>query len=175
MDNNASKTAFFVAPFAIDGSLIGLGEWQIADLSPKWLGVCEQLLRDHGPSFCTTLGQMLDHIEIKLTSARGAGLGAFSVHGHVATSTACFRGEDAGAEGELMKMFIDSLCRTAVVRQAQATTHPFAEMTKITARPLHVVVAWANAAIADEDQRVVAELATRRRRPLGSRRSSWFK
>ena len=159
MDKDASKMAFFVAPFAIDGGLIGLGEWRIADLSPKWLGVCEQVLRDHGPSFRVTFGQMLDHIEIKLTSARGAGLGTFSVHGHVAASTAYFRGEDAGAEGDLMKMFIDSLCRTAVVRQAQVTTHPFAEMTKITARPLHVVVAWANTAIADEDQRTVAELA----------------
>ena len=74
MDKDASKMAFFIAPFAIDGGLIGLGEWRIADLSPEWLGVCEELLRDHGPSFRVTPGQMLDHIEIKLTFARGAGL-----------------------------------------------------------------------------------------------------
>ncbi len=66
-----SKDAFTTVPFAIDGEMIGLATWRLADLSPRWLSACQQLLEENGPSFRVSLGQTLDHLEINLTSADG--------------------------------------------------------------------------------------------------------
>jgi len=36
--------SFFSAPFTVDGELMGVGEWRVSDLSPRWLRFCEDLL-----------------------------------------------------------------------------------------------------------------------------------
>jgi hypothetical protein len=74
---------FFAASFAIDGELVGVGERRVADLSPRWLGFCRDLL-DHGKSFRTALARPLNHVESRFTSASGAALG-----NHLAAAFLC--------------------------------------------------------------------------------------
>ena len=159
MQNSNPTDCFFVAPFSLDGEQIGIGVVQLSDLSPKWLRVCEMLLASHGPAFRKSLGQMLAHVEIKLTSISGAGIGSFYAHNQLVVSTAYFRGQDSAAEQELERMFIDSLQSSETVQKAARTLQPFEALTEIKNRPLHVVVAWANPNATAEDQNLVRELA----------------
>jgi hypothetical protein len=151
---------FYVAPFAVDGELLGVGRWDVASLSPRWLIVCERMIRAHGGSFRASFGQALSHIEVKLTAASGVGLGTFYAHGRVVVSTAYLRGGDADAEGEVVQMLINSLRKVSVTRQVTASDRAFEAMATIAERPLHLVVAWADENVSKQDQDVVTELAT---------------
>lgn len=153
------ETTFFVAPFAADGELLGVGAWQLSDLSPKWLNFCEVMLRDLGPVFRTSLGGPLSHLEIKLTSADGAGLGIFYAHGQIAVSTAYLRGQDANAELAVLRMFIVSLRQVDMVKNFQINSSPFESVLSVRERPLHVVVVWGNPNISNQDQELIRELS----------------
>ena len=150
---------FFSAPFAFDGESQGIGEWELSALSPRWLDVCEQLLRQHGPVFRTSLGHKLSHLEIELTSARGAGIGTFRAHNRVVISTGYLRGQDAVADSEVVQMLINSLRRVPIVQSAKSTPSPFEEMKSIVERPIHLIVAWADPNVSEQDEELVRELA----------------
>jgi hypothetical protein len=152
-------TTFFVAPFAPDGELLGVGSWQLSDLSPKWLNFCERMLRDLGPVFRVPLEHNLSHLEVKLTSTNGAGLGTFYAHGQIALSTAYLRGQDSDAELEVLRMFISSLRRVDVVKGLQRERLPFEDALTVRERPLHVVVVWGNPNVSEEDQGLIQELS----------------
>lgn len=153
------ETTFFAAPFAPDGELLGVGAWQLSALSPKWLNFCEVMLRDLGPIFRTSLGGPLSHLEIKLTSVDGAGLGTFYAHGQIAVSTAYLRGQDSDAEHEMLRMFIASLRQVEIVKSFQMNSSSFESALSVRERPLHVVVVWGNPNVSDEDHELIRELS----------------
>ena len=154
---NASR--FFVAPFTNDGKLIGVGPWELSELSPKWLDVCEAILSHQGPGFRISLEEALSHLEIKLTSANGAGLGMFFAHGHLAISTCYLCGDDLDAENEILSMFVSSLRRSQTMQTSHVSDLPFEEVFSLKQRPLHIVVLWANPKISADDQELIHELS----------------
>lgn len=154
----SQRDGFYAAPFAIDGESMGIAQWRVADLSPKWIDVSEQMLNDLGPNFRTSLGQTLSHIEVQLTSTSGAGLGTFYANGEVVASTAYFRGDDPNTEREVMQLFIDSLRRIRAVQESQRTPTPFEGLTGVKERPLHAVP-WVDPSISDQDADLVSEFA----------------
>lgn len=160
MTDASDKAGFFVAPFAIDGELMGVGEWRLADLSPRWLEFSRQLRACGGDSFRTTLPAPLDRLAVRFTSAGGAALATFQVGGKLVASAAYLRGDNAGAEQQLLGLFVESLRRVAVVQQARAGAEPFGAVFGLTQRPLHVVVAWGTPDVAEEDEEAVQELGT---------------
>lgn len=149
---------FFTAPFAADGELMGVGQWRLSDLSPRWLQVCRELLTQGSEAFRTALPEPLDRVEVKFTAAGGAAIATFSVGGELAASAAYLRGDDPGAERELLGLFVESLRRSAVVRQCQASSEPFQSVFGLSQRPLHVVVPWGNPQVAEQDDDLVSEL-----------------
>jgi hypothetical protein len=133
--------AFFIAPFALDGELMGLARWHVSDLSPKWIDVCRKLLQQHGSVFRVSFGQMFGHFEVKLTSSGGAGFGVFYANDEI-------------------DMFLESLRSTSIVQRVKACEQAFAKMLEISERPLNIVVAWANPNVARQDYELVKELST---------------
>jgi hypothetical protein len=155
---DAPDPMFYSAPFASDGELVGVGQWRLADLSPRWLEFCRQLLVSQGGRFRTALPGPLNRLQLSFTSAEGVALVTFSVAGQIAASAVYLRGENPAAEQEMLAMFVESVRRTAVVQQGQAGREPFQAAFGLTERPLHVVVAWGNPAVNDEDSGLVTEL-----------------
>jgi hypothetical protein len=160
MADASERAGFFVAPFGIDGESMGVGQWRLADLSPQWLELSRQMLDRGGDSFRTTLPAPLERIAVRFTAAAGAALTSFHVGGTLAVSAAYLRGEDAGAEQELLGLFAESLRRTAVVQNANAGAESFGGVFRLTQRPLLVVVPWGTPGVAEEDEEAVQELAT---------------
>jgi hypothetical protein len=149
---------FYAAPFASDGELVGVGQWRLTDLSPRWLEFCRQLLANEGEKFRTALPGPLSRLHLNFTSAEGTALVTFSVGAQIAASAVYLRGENANTEQEVLAMFVDSLRRTAIVEQCQAGRDPFRVAFALKERPLHVVVAWGNPAVNEEDSGLVTEL-----------------
>src|SRR5262245_66241264 len=92
MADVAASGLFYAAPFASDGELIGVGQWRLADLSPRWLDFCRQFLADQGERFRTALPGPLSRLQLSFTSAEGAALVTFSVGGQMAASAVYLRG-----------------------------------------------------------------------------------
>jgi hypothetical protein len=150
---------FYIAPFVIDGQLEGIGGCSLSRLSPKWLAFCREVLDTHGPSFrCSIPLPELEHISVHSTSSKGASLVSFSVRKEPATSAAALSGIDPDADGEVLRMFVDSLRKTPLVRQAAASSLPFEAVFGISERPLYIVIPWANPSISDQDMQLVQEL-----------------
>jgi len=152
--------SMFVAPFAFNGELMGIGKCEVSELSLKWLDICRAILNDHGPVFRVSLGDSLSHLEIKLTSANGAGLGIFYAHSEIELSTAYLSGDDPKSENDILSMFVSSLRKSNVVQNSQINSLPFEEVFSVKERPLHIVVVWANPKISDEDQELIQELSS---------------
>jgi hypothetical protein len=149
---------FYAAPFTSGGELVGIKQWRIADLSPRWLEFCRQCLAEQGASFRTALPGTLNRLQVSFTSAEGAALVTFTAGGQIAASAAYLRGENPTAERELLAMFVESLRRTPIVQKSQSGYEPFQAALGLKERPLHVVVAWGNPAVDVEDSRLVTEL-----------------
>jgi hypothetical protein len=158
MADVAASGMFYAAPFASDGELVGVGHWRLADLSPRWLEFCRQLLASQGKRFRAALPGPLNRLQLSFTSTEGTALLTFDVGGQIAASAVYLRGENPAAEQEVLAMFVESLRRTAVVQQGQAGRTPFQAVFGLNERPLHVVVAWGNPAVNDEDSGLVTEL-----------------
>lgn len=158
MTDAPASGMFYAAPFASDGELVGIGQWRLADLSPRWLEFCRQLLAEQGERFRTALPGPLSRLQLSCTSAEGAALVTFSVGAQIAASALYLRGENPDAEQEVLAMFVESLRRTAIVQQSQAGREPFQTAFALKERPLHVVVAWGNPAVNEEDSGLVTEL-----------------
>jgi hypothetical protein len=125
MADVAAIETFYAASFSSDGELVGVGQWRLADLSPRWLEFCGRFLADQGERFRTALPGPLNHLQLNFTRAEGAALVTFSVGGQIAASAVYLRGEKPNAEQEVLVMFVESLRRTAIVQQCQAGREPF--------------------------------------------------
>ncbi len=153
-----TSQTFFVAPFAFNGESQGIGSWQMAALSNRWLDFSRDVLRTGGASFRKLLPPPFERIGLHFTSVRGSALATFSLDGVVVTSSAYLRGDDIDVEREVLEMFVESLQRVDVVGQAQTTSQLFTEVFGISERPLHIVVAWGSSS--EEDSAIVAQLGT---------------
>lgn len=159
MNAAVDPEGFFIAAFAIDGSLEGQGRWIYRDLSAKWSNICDKLLYEEGVNFDHIWRGPLSHIRTKLTSARGAGICTIFVNDHVASSILLLRGHDRGAERDLSRMFVSSLQRVHLVRAITKLSEPFAEVLSMAERPLMAVVPIPDESISDEDHDLVRELS----------------
>jgi hypothetical protein len=150
---------FFIAPFAIDGELQGIGYYDCGKLSARWLRVCAEYLQQHGSSFDATWNGNLSHIRTTCASASDAALMTFSVNGTLASSVALARGAAPAVDHEVLAMFADSLRRVHIVQQSASSTSPFSAILSIQQRPIMIVVPWPDATISEDDHELVRELS----------------
>ena len=153
------KMRFDSALFAPDGEMLGIKTWNASELSPKWFGICRSILENSSDVFRYRFAQNLSHLELSLTSANGAGVGAFYAHGNIVLSTAFLRGEDSQSENEALEMFVSSLRRVDLVQKLQLDNSPFAEVFNLKQRPLQIVMIWGNTLVSEQDQDIVFELS----------------
>jgi hypothetical protein len=151
-------SGFFVLSFGMDGESVGSGFWERSRLSENWLGTCKDYLGAHGESFDASWNAHLSHIQTKLTSASGAGLVTFFVHGKVVLSVLLLSGLSPPAENPVAEMFIESLKKTVPVEAATRSSSPFRDIFAVRDRPLMVVVPWPEATVSSQDHALVREL-----------------
>lgn len=153
---------YFIAPFDIQGELLGAGSRSLSDLAPHWLEFWSQLLNKHGPVFKFDLPlPPLKHISVQFTSAEGAALVTFTVRGTPASSAIALAGLNHAAESEALGMWVDSMRRVHHVQQAaRAGTTPFQFAFALTPRPIYLVVPWPTSRVSDSDRELVQELET---------------
>ena len=156
----AGRKSFEIAAFGFDGELLGTKTHHVNQLSPRWLSVCEALLRECGEVFRRSMGAQLAHIEIQLTSSNGAGLSMFYVNGVLALSLVLFRGENEEAESTVGRMFVDSLRNSRVVQEATDSPRPFEDLLHLKMRPLFALVVWPPDQLSEVDADLVRELST---------------
>ncbi|HEX7693539.1 MAG TPA: hypothetical protein VF409_03560, partial [Sphingomonas sp.] len=99
---------FWIAPFALDGELIGVGERSFSDLSQHWIGVCESLIDHHGPVFDQPLQGPLRHLRIKCTAAGSVAMVVLYAHEVPVTSFAVVTGAAPSEEAEALTMFTEA-------------------------------------------------------------------
>jgi len=128
-------------------------------LSTKWLAICNDYLEFNGASFNAPWSGDLSHIYLRLTSASGGALATFSVHSKPATSALLASGVSPSAEAELLKMFVDSLRKVVLVKQAATSSDPFQQVLAIKERPIKIVVPWPDRTISEQDHELIRELA----------------
>ena len=149
---------FYIAPFAFDGQLEGIGQWSLSKLSPKWLSLCRDLIEEKGDSFqCAIPLPPLEHISVHVTSRNGTALVSFRVRDQPATSAAALSGAVPEADSAVLRMFVESLRDTPLVKEAATSTIPFEAAFSIVARPLYIVIPWASPDISDADMELVTQ------------------
>lgn len=158
MTDTPTNQSFYAAPFAIDGELLGIGEWQLSKLSPRWLEFSREVLRSGGPVFDKSLSAPFDRVRLRFTSANGVAIATFSIDSVPVASSAFLRGTDSAAERQVLQMFVESSRRVRVVQRVSTTPEPFAKAFTISQRPLHIVIAWGTQQ--GEDADMVSELST---------------
>src|SRR5688572_4005152 len=154
-----STPDYFVAPFAPDGELIGVAGRALAELSPKWLGFCHEMLASNGAAFrCPIPLSPLQHITLQVTAGSGTALVSLLVNDQPASSAVALTGQESAAESEVLKMFVASMRRVPLVQQAATTSKPFEAVFGLAERPLYIVIPWANPRISDADRELVQQL-----------------
>jgi hypothetical protein len=143
---------FYIAPFAFDGQLEGIGQWSLSKLSPKWLSLCRDLIEEKGDSFQCAIPLPPVHV----TSRNGTALVSFRVRDQPATSAA-LSGAVPEADSAVLRMFVESLRDTPLVKEAATSTTPFEAAFSIVARPLYIVIPWASPDISDADMELVTQ------------------
>lgn len=150
---------FFVAAFALDGTLEGIGRWSFEELSDKWLTLCDEYLAVHTSSFDELWSGNLAHIRTRLTRSSGVALVTFSAHGRVGVSIALASGARTAASSSVLKMFVNSLRNVTAVRSSTQSPEPFQQVLTVEERPVMMVVPWADPEISDQDDALMRELS----------------
>jgi hypothetical protein len=156
--NESKEAGFYIAPFSIDGTLMGVGFWKRADLSGFWIEVCRDLMKKHGCNFDTFLEKQLSHLRMKLTSAKGTALLTLFAQAKPLSSCLLLSGASKDADQQAVGMFVESIRKTSLVRAASAGLEPFAAIPGLDERPLMVVVPWPDETVSDHDHELVREL-----------------
>jgi len=137
-----TNKTYYVAPFVFNGEFLGVAEWNVSDLSVRWLGFARELLCASGSSFKCSLPDPFERVSLKFTSTQGAALVNFELDGMPAASSVYLRGDNMVTELEVLQMFVKSMRGVEAVRRTQATSEPFNEIFSVTERPLHIVIPW---------------------------------
>lgn len=150
--------SFWVAPFAVDGELLGVAARRFDELSDHWLGVCTSLVDHFGPVFDQSLQGPLGHLRIKCTAAESAAMVVLYVHGQPASSFAIATDAVPAIDAQVLAMFAESIRGSTNRFQVSNIESPFGEMTTLAQRPLMVVVPWPHSSIAEQDHELTKEL-----------------
>tara|TARA_A100000171_G_C2029016_1_gene94883 strand:+ start:56 stop:544 length:489 start_codon:yes stop_codon:yes gene_type:complete len=147
---------YHVAPYSADGELLGVGTWDIAKLSSKWLVLCRDVISRWGDTFRGALDGNLSHIQLQVTSANGAALVTCTANDEIATSSAFLAGANTKLETDVLAMFHQSLLNagSASIRD---DGFRFADHTE---RPFAIHVIWGNPAVSDDDYDLIREIGT---------------
>ena len=155
----AVNPTYFVAPFAVNGELMGIGEGTTSELSQQGREFWRRLLEASGPAFKGPVPSPgMEHVGLRFTSAEGAALVTFTVRDEIASSAVALRGTNPPAESELLKLFVESVRRAPLAKQSGAGPTAFEAVLQLTQRPLYVVVPWPNPRLSDEELDLVQEL-----------------
>jgi len=161
-DEDCSKSrsgdGFWIAPFALDGELLGVGEWRFDALSKHWISVCTSLIDHYGPVFDECLQGPLGHLRIKCTAAESAAMVVIYAHGAPASSFAVATGAIPAMDTRVLAMFAESIRSSTRQFQVSNIGEPFEAMTSVAQRPLMVVVPWPQSHIAEQDHELVREI-----------------
>lgn len=157
MTSISVPTSFTIAPFAVDGVLEGQGTWSIADLSPKWIVLCSDILDAGGAALDHTLAGPLSKLRIKCTLAKGAALITILVLGRPASSAAFASGKSIEADADILSMFAASMANVCMGFYA-SSDRPFGVIETLSDRPLLAVVPHSDALITDQEHDLAREL-----------------
>ncbi|WP_447725893.1 hypothetical protein [Sphingomonas koreensis] len=149
---------FWIAPFVLDGELLGIGEWWIKDLSSHWIDVCASLLEHYGPIFDQHLQGPLSHIRIRCTAIDSGAMVVLYAYDVAATSFVVVLGAAPPAEAQMLSMFAESVRSSTLHYQVAGLREPFHEMSTLIERPIAMVVPWAQSSVSEEDHELVTEL-----------------
>jgi len=153
-----SGDRLWIASFAIDGELLGVGERAFEKLSQHWIGVCASLIDHYGPVFDRPLQGPLSHLRITCTAAASAAMVVLYAHGLPVSSFAVAADAAPAEDTQVLAMFAESIRSSTVQFQVSNIETPFHEMTTISQRPLMVVVPWPESSIAEQDHELAKEL-----------------
>jgi hypothetical protein len=149
---------FWIAPFVLDGELLGVGEWRIEDLSSRWIDVCASLIEYYGPVFDQRLQGPLGHIRIRCTAVDSGAMVILYAREVAAASFAVVLGKAPIAEAQMLAMFADRISSSTSRYHVRGSSKPFREMTTLPERPIAMVVPWAQSPISEQDHELVTEL-----------------
>jgi hypothetical protein len=152
------SSSFYIAPFALDGELAGLGSIQFSDLSPRWLNYFTKFLSENSSKFDTTFPPPFERIRLRFTSLRGAALTTLSVDGIPVASSALLSGENSSTENAILRDFVTSLQSLDAVKQSERDSTPFEQAFSILERPIWFIVVWGTEQEKDSD--IIRELNT---------------
>ena len=155
---SGSGDGFWIAPFALDGELLGVGEWQFDALSKHWIGVCTSLIDHYGPVFDEHLQGPLSHLRIKCTAAQSGAMVVLYAHGATVASFAVATGAVPAVDTQVLAMFAESIRSSTRQFQVSNIEEPFGAMTSMVERPLMVVVPWPQSHISEQDHELVREI-----------------
>lgn len=150
---------FWIAPFALDGELVGVGEWWIDDISAHWINVCASLVQHYGPVFDEYLQGPLSHIRIRCTAGDGGAMVDLCVHDLMAASFVVVVGTAPVAEGQMLAMFAESLRSSTLLYRIGGSKEAFHEVITLPQRPIAIIVPWPQSSISEQDHELVTELA----------------
>jgi len=153
------EPSFEVAAFDPSGLLLGTSHRQLCDLSEKWLTIATAYLTLHGSNFKADWGGPLAHLVTQITSSDGVALVSFYADGVLVASIALLCGVKSDAELSVLKMFVQSLRKTEMVRASAVDEMPFEDVFQLMRRPLMVVVPWGDERVTEQDDQLVQELA----------------
>lgn len=153
-----SREGFWIAPFALDGELLGVGEWRFDALSKHWIGVCTSLIDHYGLIFDEHLQGPLSHLRIKCTGIESAAMVVLYAHGAPAASFAVVTGAAPAVDAHVLAMFTESIRSSTQQFQVSNIEEPFGAMMSMAQRPLMVVVPWPQSHIAEQDHELVKEI-----------------
>lgn len=146
--------SFTAHHFAGDGESLGSRDFEIAQLSNRWLEVCTALLADSGPIFDRGMGSTLDRYQIKCT----AGIVEFSVAGAPALFAVIVPAAPSEHSAALLNTFIAQV--GALAKELCPDVASFQRaLGAVPERPALVVVNWLNAEIPGVDQEAIFQLA----------------
>ena len=96
---------FSLAHYAPDGELLGSDSFSTGQLSPRWLGVCGDLLDTHGPIFSRSMGSTLERFSIECAGP----ICYFKVGGTVLYSTVLLAASTAATREQSLAHFAAQL------------------------------------------------------------------
>jgi hypothetical protein len=148
------------AEFAIhiyfpDGEPPETGSMSLETLSPKWLGICRDLLEQHGPVMNHNMGSTLSHIAIRM----GGPVGQLVCHGHPAFYFAVSLGSGSDQDKAALAHFEDLYVKACEFAQSAIKEESLAVLRGSSAAPSLLILDASDPELSDEDGGMLGELA----------------
>ncbi|WP_442484500.1 hypothetical protein [Aeoliella sp. SH292] len=149
---------FTIAPFAIDGELMGVGAWDENLKSDLIVHLCSELLDDEGPVFQKSLDGEFGGIELQFASCNGAAIATFCVGSTVASSAMFLSGQSNEVDRQVTTLFTNSIRSSSQRIVGSLRSDAFEAISELSEFPLLIVVPWGNELIDDAQYAHIQEL-----------------